>query len=327
MSLQDFASTAVVKTLAAGYPGTGKTGSLAALANSGRYNLRVLALDGNTTTTVLLRYVKPEFHSRVEVYVPPRDNVRIGAERAETVGIPRRFTTTLNMLDRWKYKKLDGTEVDFGAVKEWGPKDVLVVDNLTEVSTDAFRHVLMGAGRVQKGPRQRDWGTAQDLIRAMVELLASDLVPCNVMVLAHLKMIGPPRPDENDTEEEKVHKSALQEIIPYRLCPLVLGQQLAGEIARYFPFSLLYERQVMGSQVKRVIVTRPREAADAKMPLDLPTELPIDTGLLTIFDTVHGVAKAPEPKPSPVVATSGGRGEGTVPGPGVSALKQEDKPT
>ena len=62
MSLQDFASTAVVKTLAAGYPGTGKTGSLASLANSGRYNLRVLALDGNTTIIPLLRYIKPACH-------------------------------------------------------------------------------------------------------------------------------------------------------------------------------------------------------------------------------------------------------------------------
>ena len=291
MSLADFASTAVVKTLAVGYPGTGKTGSLASLANSGRYSLRVLALDGNTTVIPLLRYVKPEFHTKVEIYVPPRDTVRVGAERAETVGIPRRFTTTLNMLDRWKYKRPDGTEVDFGPVKEWGPRDVLVLDNLTEVSTDAMRHVLMGANRVSNGPRQRDWGTAQDIIRAMVELLASDLVPCNVMVLAHLKMIGPPQPDEEDSEEVKQHKSSLREIIPYRLCPLVLGQQLAGEIARYFPFSLLYERQVMGTQVKRMIVTKPRDTADAKMPVDLPTELPIETGLLTIFDAVHGGAK------------------------------------
>ena len=312
MSLADFASTAVVKTLAAGFPGTGKTGSLASLANSGRYNLRVLALDGNTTIIPLLRYVKPEFHARVEIFVPPRDVVRIGAERAETVGIPRRFTTTLNMLDRWKYKRADGSEVDLGPVKEWGPRDVLVVDNLTEVSTDAMRHVLMGAQRVQKGPRQREWGTAQDLIRAMVELLASDLAPCNVLVLAHLKMIGPPQPDEEDSAEVKEHKSALREIIPYRLCPLVLGQQLAGEIARYFPFSLLYERQVMGSQVKRVIVTKPRDTADAKMPLDMPAELPIETGLLTIFDAVHGT-KVPEPKPLPVVATSGDKAAGTVP--------------
>ena len=327
MSLQDFASTAVVKTLAAGYPGTGKTGSLASLANSGRYNLRVLALDGNTTIIPLLRYIKPEFHSKVELYVPPRDNVRIGSERAETVGIPRRFTTTMNMLDRWKYKRADGAETDLGPVKEWGAKDVLVLDNLTEVSTDAMRYVLMGSGRVQKGPRQREWGTAQDLIRAMVELLASDLVPCNVLVITHLKMIGPPQPDEEDSDEVKQHKSALREIIPYRLCPLVLGQQLAGEVARYFPFSLLYERHVMGSQVKRMIVTKPRDTADAKMPLDLPTELPIETGLLTIFDTVHGSAKTPASQPSPVVATSGGKGEGTVPEPEVSALKQEDKTT
>lgn len=291
MSLADFTQTAVVKTLASGYPGTGKTGSLASLANSGRYNLRILALDGNTTVIPLLRYVKPEWHKNVEVFVPPRDVVRVGAERSETVGIPKRFNITMNMLDSWKYKKADGTEVDLGRPKEWGPSEVLVIDNMTEVSSDAFRHVLFGAGRVQKGPRQRDWGTAQEVIRAMIELLASDLVPCNVVVISHLKMIGPPRPDEDDTEEERVHKSALREIIPFRLCPLVIGQALSGEIARYFPFSLLYERQVIGSSVKRMIVTKPREAADAKLPLELPTELPIETGLLSIFDAVHGGAK------------------------------------
>ena len=236
----------------------------------------------------LLRYVKPEWHKNVEVFVPPRDAVRVGAERSETVGIPKRFNVTMNLLDRWKYKKLDGTEADLGSPKEWSAADVLVIDNLTEVSSDAFRHVLFGAGRVQKGPRQRDWGTAQEIVRAMVELLASDLVTCNVVVISHLKMIGPPRPDEDDTEEERIHKSALREIIPFRLCPLVVGQALSGEIARYFPFSLLYERQIIGSSVKRMIVTKPREAADAKLPLDLPTELPIETGLLKIFDAVHG---------------------------------------
>ena len=61
-----------------------------------------------------------------------------------------------------------------------------------------------------------------------------------------------------------------------------------------------------------MIVTKPRDTADAKMPLDLPAELPIETGLLTIFDAVHG-AKVPEPKPSPEVATSGDKAAGTVP--------------
>ena len=288
MSLQDFADVAVVKSLMYGDPGMGKTGSVAALVNSGRYNLRVLALDGNTTTSVLRQYVKQEFYDRMSVYVPPMDLTRLGSDGSETVGIPKRFSIVYNMLDQWKFTRPNGVEVDLGPVKSWGPKDILMIDNLTQMSTDAMQHTMFQASRVGKNRRPKDYGTAQDFIRALMEKLASSLIPCNVLVLAHVKMIGPPEPEEKDEEDVREHKKAVRDIIPYKLYPRVVGRDLAREIARFFPYSLFYDRRIMGTQVKRFITTQPRDTADAKAPLDLPTELPIETGLLTIFNMVHG---------------------------------------
>ena len=86
----------LVKGLCLGYPGSGKTGSLAALINSGRYNVRILDYDGNYDP--LYEYVNPKFYDRVEIKTF-QDTLKMGTDRIIPSGPPRAFELGMKLLD------------------------------------------------------------------------------------------------------------------------------------------------------------------------------------------------------------------------------------
>ena len=295
-----------VKLLGMGYPGTGKTGSLAALANSGRFKLRILDYDGNHQ--LLYTYIRPEFWPNVDI-VTLEDDEKMGPEQMQTVGVPTALTRGMKMLDRWMYNdpEAPGGVVDLGPVSSWGTDAVLVVDNLTSLGTAAMHQVLFAAARVGQRPQKSDWGTVQGNIEGFIRLAMSGKLKCNVIVFSHLKMVGPPRPEVKEDAEIREWKVEAAEHIPFRLCPNILGQALAPHAAGHFPLVVLYDREVVGPKVKRVIKWEPQVEVDTKLYLPgLAPKLDVADGLLKIFDAALGVGGTPAPQIAPAVATTEG---------------------
>lgn len=274
------------KGLLVGYPGTGKTGALACLANAG-YNIRILDFDGNIEP--LARYVRPEFRENVEI-VALEDRLKMGPRRVEPLGIPTAFATALKLLDNWKYKEGE-REVDFGPVTKWTSDDILVLDSLTGMGRAAFRRTIVLNGRTgDKLPRIQDWGAAMGDQEALIELLTSASVPCHVIVTAHLVMIGPDIAEADDDEATKAVKERELKLVPTKLYPSALGRTLPPKIAEHFPITLMAEAKTSGNTIKRVLSFAPRKEVDLKLPWAdlLPPELPIEDGLLTVFRTMKG---------------------------------------
>jgi hypothetical protein len=281
------ATNRVVKGLCLGYPGSAKTGSLASLINSGRYNVRILDFDGNYDP--LYEYVKPEFYNKVEIKTF-QDKLKMGPEKIIPQGPPKAFEQAMKLLDNWKYTDQGtGEVVDYGPVSDWGPQDVLVLDSLTHMGRAAFRRTLYNNNRIAKGPRIQDWGQAMADQEACMEVLTSNSLKCNVLVLAHLKLIGPPEEKPTDSEETKEVKKEMMDLIPSRLYPSALGKELPPKIAANFPYVFLYRSKVLGKSVKRTIVTTPQPEVDVKVPLvNIDKELDVGDGLLKIFEKVQG---------------------------------------
>ena len=280
----------LVKGLCVGYPGTAKTGSLAALINSGRYNVRILDFDGNYDP--LYEYVKPENYDRVEIKTF-EDKMRMGVDKIVPIGTPRAFELAMKLLLNWKYTdKETGEEIDLGPIDTWGPDDVLVLDSLTAMGTAAMLRVLSQTNRLAKGPTRRTWLLAMTDQENCIKILTNDSIKCNVLVIAHLKMIGPKQEDEKDSDDVKDAKKEMHSLIPFRLYPSALGQELPPKIASNFPYVLLYESRIRGRSVKRLIHTAARENVDIKVPLkEIEKELPVESGLLTLFEKVQGKRK------------------------------------
>lgn len=291
-SLDKLSVAPVVKALCVGYPGSGKTGSLAALANAG-YKLRILDFDGNFDP--LLAWIKPEFRKNVDI-VTLKDRMVGGRKRIETQGKPTALMDADAYLTRWKYKDGD-EEIDLGRPSEWGPDTVLVLDSLTNMGRAVMNWVLFIQDRVAKGPRKSDWGVAQSFQEGLVEkLMSREQVSCHTILTAHLKMIGPPEFEVDDDEEVKKDKEKVRQLVSYKLFPSALGRALPPEIAKHCPYVLLYETIIIAGRVRRMIKTVPNLAFDGvAVPLkDIPDELSIEDGLAKLFEAVKRGGKSDE---------------------------------
>lgn len=274
-----------VKAFLVGEPGTGKTGCIAAIANAG-YNVRILDLDGNLDP--LFAYCTDEGLDNIEVRTLS-EKLKNKPEMV-TANNPTVFNDVMKMLDNWTYTDTDGEEVDLGPVGSWGPKDVLVIDSLTALGDASMRRIIYTQGRTDKGPRERDWMLAQKDQDAVVEILGSDIIPCNVLVTAHLKLVGPPQVESDDSTDQKSQKEKVQQLVPHKYFPSALGRALPPMIAKHFAYTLRFmNKELGGGKTKRIIRTTPTTDFDVKVPVkDLESELPLDSGLLTLFEKVHG---------------------------------------
>ena len=109
----------------------------------------------------------------------------------------------------------------------------------------------------------------------------NDQLECNVLVMSHLKLIGPPKEEASDSEEQKNAKKDMQKIIPYRLYPSALGQELPPKLASNFPFVMLYRTEMHGMRCTRTIHTSAQADVDVSVPIaDIEKKLPVESGLL-----------------------------------------------
>lgn len=269
----------IARIMLVGYPGSGKTGCLASLVDAG-FKLRILDFDGNCEPLIL--FSDKSKLPNVDI-VSLEDKLRQGPKWIEPDGLPTAFSDGLKLMNHWKYKEGE-EEIDLGKSKDWGPDTILVLDSLTAMGKASMRRTIVMNNRTIGNVRRQEWGTAMSQQDDFIARITSKRNNFHVIVLAHLKIISPKDIEKNDEGLTKDLKEKIADIIPTRLFPSALGQNLPPEIGGHFPTLLLAEPNYKGSSVKRMIKTVPRPELDLKAPApNLPKELPLETAMVTIF--------------------------------------------
>lgn len=281
------AKQAPIRALLTGFPGAGKTGSLACLANAG-FKLRILDFDGNPES--LLKYTKRAALKNIDI-MSFEDPQAFTGSFVGTKGAPSAFIKCCKALDSWKYTDPDGTEVDLGASSTWGGDTIVVLDGLTGLSQACFARAQAMMNKTPLNTTQAVWGLAiQDQANFIRRLTAASNLH-HVIAISHLKMIGPKAIEGGDNQANAELKERMIDLVPTRYYPTALGQQLPQTICGEFPIVLNINSQVKGGKVKRTIRFQPVEEMDLKLPvplkaLDSLTDLGVDDGILRVFDAM-----------------------------------------
>lgn len=264
-SLKDHQALHAVKLLNIGDSGAGKTGALAALINAG---YRMFILDYDNGLDPLREHVDPKKLDNI-YFESLQDKLKQSGRSIIPKDQPRAFVTGIGLLDKW----VDSASGEhMGSVWDWSTDTILVMDSLTHMSLSALRYILAINGRSGTKPWQSDWGEAMSLVEETLQLLYCKDIGCHVIVNAHV------------TYHENVELGITKGL------PTALGTKLPPKVPTYFNTMVLTATKGGGSNTKRVIYTRPQGLVTAKCPVvhKVDRELPIDTGLATIFKTLTG---------------------------------------
>jgi hypothetical protein len=256
-SLRNHQSSSFTKVLTIGDSKGGKTGSLCSLVKAG-YKLRILDLDNGLD--VLFSFVNKECPEKI-------DNVEyrtILRDERNLLGVaikPKAFTESLKMLAHWKYD-----ETDLGEPKLWGPDCILIIDSLSALSDacwDWRESLLVAGAKDGKYDQRAIYKDAQDSIENVMALLTSDSFRTNVIVISHPIYI------ENPDKTKRGY-------------PNTVGSKLGPIIPRYFNNLFRYTNNGKERVIETESTSPMFDLANAK-PFTLPKEVPIATGLATIF--------------------------------------------
>ncbi len=248
-----------VKMMLIGDSGAGKTGALASLAAAG-YKLRIVDMDNGIAP---LREIIKKQHPGVKIDVQFetfRDEFKATAFGTSLVMPAKAYMKASQTMNKWT----DGTKPS-----EWGSEYIYIVDSFTLLCQAARNQAESLAPNV-KDPRQWFYSAQQ----AGEHFLAAIFGPnfkTNVIVLTHITDI-----EQNDGTK--------------RGFPSAIGQALSRHIAKYLNDLFIVETKGQGSNRKRIIRTVPNGQTDAKSAaLSLPSELPVESGLATIFETLKNI--------------------------------------
>lgn len=254
-SLADHHASQFAKIIYIGDSGTGKTGSLVSLVSAG-YQLRILDMDNGLDSLVAFarrecpdKLVNVNFETR-------RDKYEATASGPIISGTPVAFIGALKLMTKWS----DDTKPS-----EWGERTIFVLDSLSAFSKAAFEWAK-GMNPTAKDPRTWFY-TAQKAVEDTVSLLTGEAFHCNVIVISHVNI------QELPDGSVKGYANAV-------------GRALGAVLPRYFNTLILAESTGSGTNVKRKIKTVPTGVIDLKtpVPFKLDKELPLETGLATIFE-------------------------------------------
>lgn len=277
-SLANHQSNSIVKLLLIGDAKSGKTGSLVSLVRAG-YKLRILDLDNllGILKTLVMKEC-PDLAETVE-YRTLRDKRKATAAGAVIEGLPRAFIDTIKMLDSWKYKDIDGREVDLGRPSDWGSDCILVIDGLSRLCDAAYdwQDALTPAGKSGEKDGRAIYGNAQDVVENTLGMLTSSLFDTNVILIAHGMYYD--LPDKSQ-----------------KIFPQGVGQKLSPKIPQYFPNVIRY-KNVAGKRTIQLKSDPMIDLANAA-PFTLPNTLDVETGLAKLFEVLRG-----KPATAPTVPT------------------------
>lgn len=256
-----------LRMLVVGDSGTGKTGALLSLIQAG-YNIRMLDFDAGAESLVqLINRHCPERIDQFD-YIQLRDNFvpdpQLGAKPK---GVPVAYTRGVKFLNKWD---------DDSTPSEWGHKTIFVLDTLTTFGRAAFLWAQAMNPQSNSGKRANGlqwYGTAQDSIRNVLDLLTSRQFHAHVLILSHLQLV------EMDEGVNQLQVTAI-------------GKALGADLPKIFNNMVQVTKTGSGDNVKRTIQTVPTPLLDLKTvaPWLLERRLPLETGLATIFEQLLPVA-------------------------------------
>jgi hypothetical protein len=247
-----------VKLLLIGNSGTGKTAALACLAKAG-FKLAIADFDNGLDILQDPKILPEEYRDNID-YITFTDKLQTVGGKILPKGVPSGLPSFLKALDNWP---------GIGKLENLGPEYIFVLDSLSLLSTMALRYAQTVNGRAGEKLQLSDWGDAMANIENVCAVLYSDLIKCHVIVTSHISYI------EKDGA-------------PMQGYPSALGNKLPPKIPRYFNTTVQTENKPGGTKgPRRVIRTISNGLVDLKCAkLDLPAELPQETGLLTIFEAM-----------------------------------------
>jgi hypothetical protein len=286
-----------LRILVGGYPGSAKTGALAALLNAG-YKVRLLDFEGNYEP--LLKFTQPDKLANLDIVTFQDKMVDSGEGYMDVDGIPDAFTKAIKLLKSgWKTTDADGKEVDLGRMTEWGPDVVLAVDSMTALSWAVMNRSRKIMNKTPRNMTAAVWGSARDDLNNFIELLKRKSNRFHLVMIAHLQLIGPEIPMESSKEDSEIkdlkRDIALQraEFMDTRLYPIAVTRNQSSTIHALFPVFLRSERKVKGKDVSYWITAESGEELDLKFPpSDIKSRFPIETALADVFQLLG--AKAPK---------------------------------
>jgi hypothetical protein len=262
-SLADHQSNNLVKVLLLGDAKSGKTSSLVSLVKAG-YKVRILDMDNLLDILAkLIREQCPDLINNVE-FRTLRDKRKMTPAGPVIDGTPKAFTEAIKMMDRWKYKDENGTEIDLGVPSDWGPDCIFVLDSLSRFCDSAFdwREPLTPRGASGQYDARATYGDAQDAIENTLAALTSKSFNTNVIVICHGTYLDLP----DGTK---------------KIFPQGVGQKLSPKIPQYFPNYIRFKNQ---GDKRTIQLTSDAmiDLANAN-PTAMPKILPHDTGLADFF--------------------------------------------
>lgn len=279
------------RLLILGEPKSGKTGSLASLANSGRI-LRYINFDNNIDPLRL--YTQPEFRKNikeVKCFDVIRTTTETGKGGAETKSRLAEFRSWPIMCEAMEVWPGDNSNP-----QDWDNNNILIFDSLSSIAWAQWRAFNAFATDKRKHI-QLNYKSVQDIIYNFFVMIR-DTIKCPVIVLAHTKMRGADLFVDEDIEDTKIKEAVLQRkldeaaLIDPFIGPLSLGKAQTDVLPSIFSGVIRIEASDFG----RVIKTVPKGGYILGVPAPgIPEELSIEDGLMRIFD-----AWAPKPKIKPL---------------------------
>lgn len=265
--LSQHQSKTSTKMLLIGESGTGKTGAMASLVESG-YKLAIIDMDNGLD--ILAHLLPPALHDNVH-FITCTDEMKSVGGKILPKGVPQSWNKAMKFLSKWDDPEdsiLHGV-----ALSDLDESWIVVVDSLTFLGLSALRQVLAMNGRLGQSPWQPDWGTAMTMLEDVLALLYSDAFRPNVLVHSHVAYI---ESDQGD--------------LASRGLPMALGQKLPPKVPRYFNTVVLAKTSGSGPAAKKYIYTVSEGQVELKLPAPgkLPAKLPLESGLATIFKTLQG---------------------------------------
>jgi len=286
------------KALVVAAPKTGKTGSIAALVNEGSYRVILAAFDPGYE--VLLNFVDPDKQDRLLIlpfedrlgFQGPASKITVG--QVGTATAFAKFAQFLNDGKARRAKCQGGEIVDLGPSDQWGYDTILVVDNMTSLADCAMARLLGQLGLDRQRRRRKDWGLAGDEVDSVLIQMASSFYSYHLIILAHWKVQGPREWEDEDknnpdkTDYNNEIREAEKDLVPTKQVPISIGRKLSANLIRHFPTVLWAEVDDRGQRVFDLAPSAVRDSGVPVRPGILPPKLPIETGLLTIFEAVTG---------------------------------------
>lgn len=274
-------SQQVTKMLIIGDPGSGKTGACLSLLEAG-YKFVIADFDNGLDVLIsLARHKDPKLLENI-IYETFTDEMKTIKGRVFPKGTPKAFSDSMNAMTKWEFgKEGEPGYYNLGNIGDWGPDTIFMIDSLTFCCKAAMRMILAINGRSGKSPWQSDYGDAQNLVEDMLALLYSTSVKCNVIVISHITVIG-------DEADGTMHRY-----------PMSLGKALSPKVGSYFNTMVSVRNKGTGASAKRLIRTVSEGLLELKVPLPagvVNTDLPIETGLATLFKELKGEHTGPAKK-------------------------------